>query len=40
MDKVIERNRERQKTMDKMSINSSQAYTYDKNARDDGRRCS
>ncbi len=32
--------KERQKTMDKLSIDSSVAHTYDKNAADDDEKCS
>jgi len=39
-DLVEERNKERQETMDKMSIDTSEAHTYDKNKSDDGEKCS
>lgn len=35
-DLVEERNKERQETMDKMSIDTSETHTYDKNKPDDG----
>jgi hypothetical protein len=31
---------ERQETMDKMSIDTSEAHTYDKSKSDDGEKCS
>lgn len=37
---VEERKKERQETMDKMSIDTSEAHTYDKNKSDDGEKCS
>lgn len=37
-DRIIEGKRERQKTMDKLSVRSGQAYTYDKN-REEGSGC-
>jgi hypothetical protein len=39
-DLVGERNKERQETMDKMSIDTSEAHTYDKNTSGDGEKCS
>ncbi|MBG0779866.1 MAG: hypothetical protein H0S81_08070, partial [Desulfotignum balticum] len=39
-DLVEERNKERQETMDKMSIDTSEAHTYDKSKSDDGEKCS
>lgn len=39
-DLVEERKKERQETMDKMSIDTSEAHTYDKNASEDGEKCS
>jgi hypothetical protein len=39
-DIVKERNEERQHTMDKMSINTSEVHTYDKNKDDDSEKCS
>lgn len=38
-DLVEERNKERQQTMDKMSIDTSEAHTYDK-SKDDSEKCS
>ena len=37
-DRVIEGKRERQKTLDKLSVKSGRAYTYDRN-QDDGSGC-
>lgn len=37
-DRVIESKEERQKTMDKLSIKSGRAYTYDKE-KEDGSGC-
>ncbi len=39
-DLVEERKKERQETMDKMSIDTSEAHTYDKSKSDDGEKCS
>ena len=39
-DLVEERNKERQETMDKMSIDTSEAHTYDKRKSDDSEKCS
>ncbi len=39
-DLVEERKKERQETMDKMSIDTSVAHTYDKNKSEDGEKCS
>ncbi|MEX1302763.1 MAG: hypothetical protein AB1Z38_09460 [Desulfotignum sp.] len=39
-DLVEERKKERQETMDKMSIDTSEAHTYDKRQSDDGEKCS
>ncbi|NDY72793.1 hypothetical protein DO021_00860 [Desulfobacter hydrogenophilus] len=39
-DVVKEREEERQHTMDKMSIDTSEAHTYDKNQDDDSEKCS
>ncbi len=39
-DLVEERKKERQETMDKMSIDTSDAHTYDKNRSEDGEKCS
>lgn len=39
-DLVEERKKERQETMDKMSIDSSVAHTYDKNRSENGEKCS
>lgn len=39
-DLVEERKKERQETMDKMSIDTSEAHTYDKNRSEDGEKCS
>ncbi len=39
-DHVIQRKKERQKTMDKMSLDTSIAHTYDKNRLEDGKKCS
>ena len=39
-DLVEERKKERQETMDKMSIDTSEAHTYDKNKSEDGEKCS
>jgi hypothetical protein len=39
-DIVKERNEERQKTMDKMSVDTSEAHTYDKDQADDSEKCS
>lgn len=36
---VKEREKERQHTMDKMSINTSEAHTYDKNQDNDSKKC-
>ena len=34
-DRVMEGKKERQKTLDKLTVKSSRAYTYDKNSNDD-----
>lgn len=39
-DLVEKRNKERQETMDKMSIDTSEAHTYDKNKSEDGGKSS
>jgi hypothetical protein len=39
-DRVEERKKERQETMDKMSIDTSEAHTYDKSKSDDNEKCS
>ncbi len=39
-DRVEDRKQERQETMDKMSIDTSEAHTYDKNNPEDGEKCS
>lgn len=39
-DIVKEREEERQHTMDKMSIDTSEVHTYDKNKDDDSEKCS
>jgi hypothetical protein len=39
-DLVEKRKKERQETMDKMSIGTSEAHTYDKNKSEDGEKCS
>jgi hypothetical protein len=39
-DLVEQRNKERQETMDKMSFDTSEAHTYDKNKSDSGEKCS
>jgi hypothetical protein len=39
-DLVEERKKERQETMDKMSIDTSEAHTYDKKKSEDGEKCS
>ena len=39
LDIVKEREKERQHTMDKMSIDRSEAHTYDKNQDDDSKKC-
>jgi len=39
-DLVEDRKKERQETMDKMSIDTSEAHTYDKNKSDDAEKCS
>lgn len=39
-DRVEKRKKERQETMDKMSIDTSEAHTYDKNKSDDEEKCS
>lgn len=38
--KVKEKKEERQRTMDKMSMDTSEAHTYDKNQTDDSEKCS
>jgi hypothetical protein len=38
--KVKERKEERQRTMDKMSVDTSEVHTYDKNQADDSEKCS
>jgi hypothetical protein len=38
-DIVKERNEERQHTMDKMSVDTSEVHTYDKNRADDSEKC-
>lgn len=39
-DIVKDRKEERQRTMDKMSVDTSEAHTYDKNRADDSEKCS
>jgi hypothetical protein len=39
-DIVKERKEERQRTMDKMSVDTSEVHTYDKNQADDSEKCS
>lgn len=39
-DIVKERKEERQHTMDKMSVGTSEAHTYDKDRADDSEKCS
>jgi len=39
-DIVNERKEERQRTMDKMSVDTSETHTYDKNQDDDSEKCS
>jgi hypothetical protein len=39
LDIVKEKEKERQHTMDKMSIDTSEAHTYDKNQDDDSKKC-
>ena len=39
-DIVNERKEERQRTMDKMSVDTSEVHTYDKNQADDSEKCS
>ncbi len=39
-DRVEDRKKERQETMDKMSIDTSEAHTYDKNKSGDDEKCS
>ena len=40
MQGFCQRKRERQHTMDKMSLDTSQVYTYDKKQDDDSKKCS
>lgn len=40
LDIVKEKEKERQHTMDKMSMETSEAHTYDKNQDDDSEKCS
>jgi len=39
-DIVKEQNKKGQRTMDKMSVDTSEVHTYDKNRADDSEKCS